>query len=88
MNPSRLSAAAIPALSFEAGTSTSVPPVMLAFLILVSMSAMGSVMVICSVLLDDEAVCSARYQLAFRTPGISPLRARFLKQILQIPNLR
>ena len=47
---------------------------MIAFLILVSISAIGSVIFVSSV-----------YQLDFLTPGISPLYARFLKQIRQTP---
>jgi len=33
-------------------------------------------------------VSTCRYQLAFRTPGISPFEAKTLKQILQIWNFR
>jgi hypothetical protein len=60
--------------SFEAGISTFSSLAILAFLILVSISAIGSVIIIAYL-----------YQLDFVTPGIWPFRARVLKQILQIP---
>ena len=48
----------------------------MALRILVSISAIGSVI----------AISCASYQLAFVTPGISPFRAISLKQIRQRPN--
>jgi hypothetical protein len=59
----------------EYGMSTSSWRAIIAFRILVSISAMGSV-------IDMDAP----YQLDFITPGSSPLRAKFLKQILHISN--
>jgi hypothetical protein len=59
----------------EYGMSTSSWRAIIAFRILVSMSAMGSV-------IDMDAP----YQLDFITPGSSPLRAKFLKQILHMSN--
>lgn len=58
----------------EAGISTVSFFAVIAFLILVSISAIGSVIFV-----------SSYYQLDFLTPGISPLYARFLKQIRQTP---
>ena len=49
---------------------------LLPFLILVSISAIGSVIII---------LFPLNYQLAFLTPGICPLFASSLKQIRQIP---
>jgi hypothetical protein len=61
---------------FEAGTGTKSCRAMMAFLILVSISAIGS-----------ETVIST-YQLDFFTPGICPARASRRKQIRHRPNLR
>ena len=36
----------------------------------------------------DRRAPGSRYQLAFRTPGMSPLSERSRKQIRQSPNLR
>ena len=65
------------------GITVSARPASTAFLILVNMSAIGSVIVI-----SDSAPSETApgYQLAFRTPGISPLLARLLKQSRQILN--
>jgi hypothetical protein len=64
----------------------------------VSMSATGSVIIVgCLLCLEPTigratarlaAARPAAYQLAFTTPGISPLLARFRKQIRQMRNFR
>jgi hypothetical protein len=51
---------------------------LLALRMRVSISAIGSVII------DSNPLCG--YQLALITPGISPLSALFLKQILHISN--
>jgi hypothetical protein len=51
--------------------------------ILVSISAMGSVM-----LIVNAPRRTLRHQLDLITPGISPWSARFLKQIRHMSNLR
>jgi hypothetical protein len=57
---------------------------MRAFLILVNISAMGSVIVMNTA--PSEASEMKDYQLDLITPGISPLKAMERKQIRQIPN--
>src|SRR5215469_10457814 len=68
---------AISVLSFDTGTSTRWCFAAAALRMRVRKSAIGSV---CMILLIG-------YQLAFTTPGISPLRAMPRKQILHISNL-
>jgi hypothetical protein len=61
----------------------------------VNMSAIGSVIMV-NCLFFSRKTCRAdlvrvqadRYQLAFATPGISPLLARLRKQMRQIRNFR
>jgi hypothetical protein len=73
---------AIAAFNFEDGIVTREYPAIKALRIRASISAIGSVIVIGS---DLPAAYSqnaaAYYQLAFLTPGISPLRASSRKQI-------
>ena len=71
--------AASASLSFDDGIETSSCIATLALRMRVSMSAMGSVMVIGS---------PPPYQLAFVTPGISPACASSRRQMRQSPNLR
>src|ERR1700686_3373394 len=78
MYPSSFKMRAISDLSREAGTSTLWRLAAAALRMDVRNSAMGSV---CIFLLNT-------YQLAFVTPGISPLSAIPRKQILHIWNLR
>src|SRR3954462_9258137 len=85
--------------SLEAGTSTLGWRAWIAFRTRVSMSAMGSLVIVLLLLrpgfprpcgasgLSHLRAC-ARYQLAFVTPGISPLRASWRKHSRQMPNLR
>ena len=65
---------------FDAGTSTVSCFAVLALRILVSISAIGSLIVIVKFPPSNFS-----YQLAFLTPGICPLYANSRKQILQIP---
>jgi len=44
------------------------------------------ILVIISATVSVIVILLASYQLAFLTPGISPLEASSLKQILHIPN--
>src|ERR1035437_653082 len=67
---------AISAFSLEAGTSTLGWRAWIALRTRVSMSAMGSLVII------------LLYQLAFITPGISPFYASRRKHRRQMPNLR
>src|SRR5699024_11204860 len=76
MKPSSRRICAIAFFSLEYGSETLVWFALLPFLILVSISAIGSVIIV-FVLLN--------YQLAFLTPGISPLFASSLTHIRQIP---
>src|SRR5664279_94721 len=69
---------AISAFSLEAGTSTFGWRAWIALRTRVSMSAIGSLVIVLLLL----------YQLALVTPGISPFRASLRKQRRQIPNLR
>ena len=73
MNPSSFIIRARATFGFEPGTRTESWCTATAFLILVSMSAIGSVRFI------------GCYQLAFLMPVISPLSARVRKQILHSP---
>ena len=66
------------ALSLLVGTRTSVLPTSAALRMRVRRSAIGSVIFIESLPYQDD----------FLTPGSRPLRAMFLKQIRQMPNLR
>src|ERR1700727_1037977 len=76
MKPSRSRTEASDSLSFEPGMRTVSNMAELALRIRVSMSAMGSVIVM------------AAYQLAFVTPGTSPACTMTRKQMRQSPNLR
>src|ERR1035437_1917428 len=67
---------AISAFSLEAGTSTLGWRAWIALRTRVSMSAMGSLVIV------------LLYQLAFITPGISPFNASWRKHRRQTPNLR
>src|SRR5579871_103223 len=69
--------------SFEEGTTTLVFPTDCALRMRVSMSAIGSVMLIRSTLLAVPG-----YQLAFTTPGISPRMATSRSLLRARPNLR
>src|SRR5436305_6324183 len=86
---------AISAFSLEAGTSTLGWRAWIAFRTRVSMSAMGSLVIVLLLLfrpgyppLRSFRTIASRYQLALVTPGISPLRASWRKQRRQMPNLR
>jgi hypothetical protein len=81
MKPSSFKIFAISNFIFEIGISTFSALIRVAFRILVSISATGSVSI--HYLHEGQD-----YQLAFITPGICPSSARVLKQILQIPNFR
>jgi hypothetical protein len=70
MKPSLANTAKIAFLVFEAGIDTVSLRILLAFLILVSISAIGSVILINS---SSFRLGKNDYQLAFLTPGISPL---------------
>src|SRR5580698_3446691 len=78
---------AISAFSFEAGTSTFGWRATMALRTLVSISAMGSLVILartsCQLVFFHTA-----HQLAFTTPGISPLNASCRKHNRQIPYLR
>src|SRR6516165_10463102 len=76
MKPSRSRMEASDSFSFEPGMRTVSNMAELALRIRVSMSAMGSVMVM------------APYQLAFVTPGTSPACTMTRKQMRHSPNLR
>src|ERR1039457_4561979 len=69
---------AISAFRLEAGTSTLGWRAWIALRTRVSMSAIGSLVIILLL----------RYQLAFITPGISPFRASWRKHRRQMPNFR
>src|SRR5713101_5562100 len=75
---------AISVFSFEAGTSTFGWRACIAFRTRVSMSAIGSLVIV----LLLQFLATGRYQLAFVTPGISPFRASLRKHSRQMPNLR
>src|SRR5437763_7195617 len=85
---------AISVFSLEAGTSTLGWRAWIAFRTRVSMSAMGSLVIVLLLLCPGfPRPCGASglshvYQLALVTPGISPLRASWRKHSRQIPNLR
>src|SRR3989442_3388350 len=86
---------AISAFSFEAGTSTLGWRAWIAFRTRVSMSAMGSLVIVLLLLSGLSAriaelpdVASRSYQLALVTPGISPFSASWRKHSRQMPNLR
>jgi hypothetical protein len=80
MYPSSNKILAIANFIFEEETSTVSCFAEFALRILVSISAIGSLIVI---VVPPYIFLS--YQLAFLTPGISPLYANSLKQIRQIP---
>jgi hypothetical protein len=63
----------------EAGTTVLSWRAMAAFLILVNISAIGSVTI-------DKQLRSLNYQLDFLTPGNSPFSASLRKHIRQMPN--
>src|SRR3954471_13909752 len=86
---------AISVFSLEAGTSTFGWRAWIAFRTRVSMSAMGSLVIVLLLRLRPGYPLQAelpdhacRYQLAFVTPGISPFRASWRKHSRQMPNLR
>jgi hypothetical protein len=70
---------------FDEGTSTFCSFAMLAFLIRVSRSAIGSVI---DIDYTPLYFFSFIYQLDLITPGIWPLDASFLRQILHMSNFR
>jgi hypothetical protein len=70
----------------EPGISAESCEALAAFRILVSMSAIGSVIVISATPYRLTPWNLSNYQLDLTTPGISPLEAIFLKQIRHIPN--
>src|SRR6266480_956702 len=78
MYPSSFSTWAMEILSFEDGTPTAVFPTIWALRMRVSMSAMGSVML----------MRGASYQLALMRPGISPRSAISRSLLRPSPNLR
>src|SRR5215471_16010743 len=78
MYPSSFSTCAMDTLTFEEGTPTTVFPTIWALRMRVSMSAMGSVMLMRSV----------SYQLALISPGISPRSAISRSLLRARPNLR
>ena len=69
----------------DEGMSTFCSFAILPFLILVSISAIGSVIAHRILLLYTFIRC---YQLDLITPGISPFEASFLRQILHMSNFR
>src|SRR5262245_60503267 len=75
---------AISVFSLDAGTSTFGWRAWIALRTRVSMSAMGSLVIV----LLQNTWTQSLYQLALTTPGISPLRASWRKHSLQMPNLR
>ena len=80
------SAASRPSLILLAGMFTVRWPRRRALRIRVSMSAMGSVITI--VAQTPLSAVHRVYQLALRTPGMSPSLANSRKQIRQTPNFR
>src|SRR3954451_8240010 len=81
--------------SLEAGTSTFGWRAWITLRTRVSMSAMGSLVIVLLLRLRPGFPRQAElpdhaslYQLAFVTPGISPLRASWRKHKRQMPNLR
>src|SRR3954452_10069528 len=86
---------AISAFSLEAGTSTFGWRAWIALRTRVSMSAMGSLVIVLLLRLRPGLSAerklpdhASRHQLAFVTPGISPFRASWRKHSRQMPNLR
>jgi hypothetical protein len=69
--------AAMAIFAFDFGISTDLNSALCPFRIRVSMSAMGSI---------SAMDLSPSYQLDLRTPGNSPAKDMFLKQMRQIPN--
>src|SRR6476660_1158413 len=83
--PSSLRTLAIELFSLDAGITVSVCPTIWALRMRISMSAIGSLM-----LIDLSLPCSLSssfYQLALITPGISPFRARSRSLLRPRPNL-
>src|SRR4051812_40405426 len=86
---------AISVFSLEAGTSTLGWRAWIALRTRVSMSAMGSLVIVLLLYLPSALSAIAElpdlrisYQLALTTPGISPLSASWRKHRRQMPNLR
>src|SRR3954454_3641520 len=102
--PSRLSTSARPHFTLESGISTRGRSIRTALRMHVSISAIGSVIIIVVVrgplsvvrrqlsvagfAATNNGQLTALYQLALRTPGIKPWSASFRKQMRQMPNLR